>query len=267
MHDLREFLAYLGKNRKIFMKLLKNDFKSRYAGAYLGAVWGIIQPVITVLVYWFVFQVGLKSGGRPDGTPYIVWMMTGIIPWFFYSDALGAITNTFLEYSYMVKKINFRISLLPLVKAGSSLILHMVFLLFVMLILNFSGFYADWSYLQIVYYITAAVYCVLGLGLITSSLTVYMRDMAQLVSIVIQIGFWAIPIVWGPEVLSGKLQYVFKLNPVYYIVEGYRKTLITHEWFWSEPLYTLYFWTAATGIMAAGIYTFQKLKPYFADEL
>lgn len=100
---MKDFLENLRENKRIFIKLLNNDFKSRYSGAYLGAVWGIIQPIITVLIYWFVFQVGLKSGARPDGTPYIVWMMAGIIPWFFFSDALGAVTNTFLEYSYMVK--------------------------------------------------------------------------------------------------------------------------------------------------------------------
>ncbi len=264
---MRGFLIYLGNNRKIFINLLKNDFKSRYSGAYLGAVWGIVQPVVTVLIYWFVFQVGLRSGDRPDGTPYIVWMLAGIIPWFFFSDALGAVTNTFLEYSYMVKKINFRISLLPFVKIGSSMVLHAIFLIFVTIILNFAGFYAGWSYLEIFYYMAGGFYCVLGIGLITATLTVYMRDVSQLVSIVIQIGFWAIPIVWGPEVLSGRFIYLFKLNPVYYIVEGYRKALISHEWFWSEPVYMLYFWIVTTMVFGVGIFIFRRLKPYFADEL
>lgn len=264
---MKGFILYLKDNRKIFTKLLKNDFKSRYSGAYLGAVWGVIQPVVTVLIYWFVFQVGLKSGDRPDGTPYIVWMMAGIIPWFFFSDALGAVTNVFVEYSYLVKKLNFRISLLPLVKIGSSMILHFVFLLFVMLILNFSGFHAAWTYIEIFYYMSAAAYCAAGAGLTAAALTVYMRDVSQLVSIIIQIGFWALPIVWGPEVLGGGFVFLFQLNPVFYIVEGYRKALVTHEWFWSEPLYTAYFWTVTTMMLAAGIYIFRKLKPYFADEL
>lgn len=264
---MKNFLLYLQENRKIFFKLLSNDFKNRYSGAYLGAIWGVIQPVVTVLIYWFVFQVGLKSGARPDGTSYIVWMMSGIIPWFFFSDALGAVTNTFLEYSYMVKKLNFKISILPLVKVCSSLLLHIVFLIFVTVILNFSGFYADWSYLDIFYYMFAAMYLVLGVGLITSTLAVYIRDVSQLVAIIIQIGFWAIPIVWGPEALGDKLIYIFKLNPVYYIVEGYRKALITKDFFWKEPLYAIYFWVLSTIILIIGIYVFRKLKPYFADEL
>lgn len=264
---MKNFLENLRENKRIFIKLLNNDFKSRYSGAYLGAVWGIIQPIITVLIYWFVFQVGLKSGARPDGTPYIVWMMAGIIPWFFFSDALGAVTNTFLEYSYMVKKLNFRISILPLIKVGSSLIIHIVFLIFVTVILNFSGFYADWSYLEIFYYMFATVYLVLGVGLITSTLAVYVRDVSQLVAIIIQIGFWAIPIVWGPEALGGKLIYLFKLNPVYYVVEGYRKALISKEPFWIEPIYAIYFWGISTAILFLGIYIFRKLKPYFADVL
>lgn len=261
------FVSYLKNNWKIFVKLLTNDFKSKYSGAYLGAVWGVIQPIITVLIYWFVFRVGLRAGNRPDGTPYIVWMIAGIVPWFFISDAFGAVTNTFLEYSYLVKKLNFRITMLPFVKIGSSCIFHLVFVVFVMVIFNIAGFYVRLSYFELAYYMFAAIYSVLGIGLMTSALTVYMRDVSQIVGIIIQIGFWAIPIVWGPEVLGEPLIYLFKLNPVYYVVEGYRDVLITGEWFWQKPVYTLYFWCVSTLIMVLGIYVFRKLRPYFADVL
>lgn len=264
---MKEYINFFIKNRAIYIKLVQNDFKARYIGSYLGAFWGIIQPIITILIYWFVFQIGLRSGDRPDGTPYILWMIAGMIPWFFFADALGSTTNIYLEYSYMVKKLNFRISILPFVKIGSSLLIHITFLLFSTVILNFYGFFANWSYLQLIYYMFACVVLVAGITFFTSTIAVYMRDTSQFIAIVIQIGFWIIPIVWAPEAVSERYLYLFKLNPVYYIVEGYRQSLLSNTYFWQSPLYTLYFWSVTLLIWSLSIYTFRKLKPYFSDIL
>lgn len=264
---MKGIMAYIKENHKIYRKLLKNDFRARYIGSYLGVIWGFIQPVITILIYWLVFQFGLRSSSRPDGTPYIIWMIAGMIPWFFFSDAIGSVTNTFLDYSYMVKKLKFRISLLPLVKIGSSFIVHMIFLLFSTVIFNFYGYRADWFYLQIVYYLAALLYLILGIGLLTSSLSVYFRDTGQIVGIFIQIGFWAIPIVWGPEVLHGVAGIVLKLNPVYYIVSGYRETFLSEVGFWMHPVYGGYYWGISTAVFLLGLYTFRRLKVNFADVL
>ena len=264
---MKRLLFFLKNERKMFLKLTKNDFKARYTGSYLGIAWGVIQPIITILIYWFVFTVGLRSGERPDGSPYIIWMVSGMIPWFFFSDALGAGTGAFMEYGYLVKKLNFNIGLIPLVKIGASLIIHIIFLTVTTMIFNFFGYQADWFYLQLVYYMFCNVCLVLGIVLFTSSLTVYMRDVSQLVAIVIQIGFWAIPIVWGPEVLKGKFRLLFQLNPVFYIVEGYRDSFMTHKLFFEKPVYTIYFWMFTGIFLFIGMYTFRKLKPYFADVL
>lgn len=260
-------LNFIREHYRVYLKLLKNDFKARYIGSYLGIIWGFIQPIITVLIYWFVFTVGLRSDERPDGTPYIIWMIAGLLPWFYFSDALGAITNTFLEYSYMVKKLNFRIGLLPFVKVGSSMIIHFAFLIFSTVIFNFYSYEANWIYLQILYYLMATTLLVTGIGLVTSTLAVYLRDTSQIVAIIIQIGFWAIPIVWGPEVLSAKWELFFVANPIYFLVEGYRDTLIRTTYFWEKPLYNFYFWSITALIWFIGVKMFRKLKPYFADVL
>ena len=214
-----------------------------------------------------MFTVGLRSGQRPDGSPYIIWMVSGMIPWFFFSDALGAGTGAFMEYGYLVKKLNFNIGLIPVVKIGASLIIHIIFLTVTTMIFNFFGYQADWFYLQLLYYMFCNVCLVLGIVLFTSSLTVYMRDVSQLVAIVIQIGFWAIPIVWGPEVLTGKFRLIFQLNPVFYIVEGYRDSFINNIWFWEKQIQTIYFWLISLSLFFVGAIIFKRLKPHFADVL
>ena len=112
------------KNRRLVAKLAKNDFKTRYAGSYLGIVWAFIQPVITILVYWFVFSVGFRSGTGDLGVPFVLYLVAGIVPWFFFQDALIGGTNSLLEYNYLVKKVVFNISVLPVVKIISAMFVH-----------------------------------------------------------------------------------------------------------------------------------------------
>ena len=84
------------------MELTASDFKSRYLGSYLGLLWAFIQPVATILIFWFVFEVGFKAA--PIGNfPFILWLIAGIIPWFFISDCLASSTVSVVENSYLVK--------------------------------------------------------------------------------------------------------------------------------------------------------------------
>ena len=127
--DLMDYIRDLVANRKLIQKFSINDFKSRYAGSFLGIMWAFIQPTVTIAVYWFVFDVGLKSAPT-GGMPFILFLITGIIVWFFFSECLVNGTNCFREYSYLVKKVTFNIKILPTVKIISSLYTHIFFIAF-----------------------------------------------------------------------------------------------------------------------------------------
>ena len=103
------------KNYKLIMNLAINDFKNRYASSNLGAIWNFVQPIVTVMIYVFVFQYGFKAVPVSD-VPYVLWLVAGIIPWFFFSEAILGATNSLLEYTYLVKKVVFKIDILPMVK-------------------------------------------------------------------------------------------------------------------------------------------------------
>ena len=93
--------------RRLIWSLAKNDFRKRFAGSYLGIVWALVQPVVTVLVYWFVFQVGLRQTAKIGDVPFLLWMLAGLVPWFYFNDALNGGTASLVEYSYLVKKVGF----------------------------------------------------------------------------------------------------------------------------------------------------------------
>ena len=215
--------ADLYKNRRLVMKLAKNDFKTRYAGSYFGTFWAFVQPVVTILVYWFVFSVGFRSNTDELGVPFVLYLVAGIVPWFFFSDALSGGTNALLEYNYLVKKVVFNISVLPVVKIISALFVHGFFVLLALLLYILNGRFPDWYYLQILYYSFCTFFLVLGLCYATSAVAVLFRDLRQIISIALQVGVWLTPIMWVAETMigTGSLLYkILQLNPMFYIVSG-----------------------------------------------
>ncbi|NPA82501.1 MAG: ABC transporter permease, partial [Epsilonproteobacteria bacterium] len=99
------------------------------------------------------------------------------------------------------------------------------------------------------------------------SLIIFFKDMGEIVTMLLQFGFWMTPIFWSIDIVPKEYQFFLKLNPMYYIVEGYRDTFIHKVWFWQHPYLTLYFWIIALSVFAGGAIIFRKLRPHFADVL
>lgn len=267
----------LWQNRHLIWKLAKNDFKTRYAGSYLGIIWAFVQPVITVLLYWFVFTVAIPSRATTlNGDlqiPYVLWLIAGMVPWFYFSEAISSGTNALLEYNYLVKKVVFKISILPIIKIISALFVHVFFVLFMLVLYACYGMYPDLYTLQIIYYSVCMFVFVLGLSYITCSIVIFFRDLGQIISIALQVGIWATPILWNlNSMLESHPDYkwmmiFFKLNPMNYIVEGYRNALIDKIWFWETFYSTAYFWILTMAVFGVGALVFKRLKVHFADVL
>ncbi len=258
----------LWQNRKLIARLSVNDFKSKYAGSYLGIIWAFVQPVVTVLVYWFVFSVGARTGTPGDSSyPFVLWLIAGIVPWFFFSDALGQGTSALLSYTFLVKKVVFKISILPIIKVTSCLFIHLFLTGVTMVLLILCGYYPDLYWLQLFYFTLCTFLLVLGISYVTCSIVVFFRDLGQIISICLQVGVWITPIMWHLENLSRPAQIVFKLNPVFYVVDGYRMALLDKMWFWEHFYSTAYFWIFTALMFILGAVVFRRLKPHFADVL
>jgi len=255
--------------RRMLLSLAKNDFRKKFAGSYLGAFWALVQPVVTVLVYWFVFQVGLRQTHGPDGAPFLLWMLAGLVPWFYFQDAWTGETSALVEYSYLVKKVVFRVEILPLIKAVSALFVHLFFTLLALVLCVAYGYFPGRYLIQLPYYMAALFLLVLGLGYLTAAVAVLFRDLVQLVNIALQVGVWATPIMWNlADIgLPRPLVILFKLNPLYYIVTGWRDTLLSRTWFWERPALTLYYWVFTAAVLWLGIRVFGRLRDHFSDVL
>ena len=253
-------------NKQLLLNLVKNDFKSRYLNNYLGILWAFIQPSITMLIFWFVFQVGLKSAPT-ENVPFVLWLVAGMVPWFFITEALGSGTNAVLENSFLVKKIVFRVSLLPIVKIASALIVHIFFILFMLGMFVYYGFMPNLYWLEMFYYLFCSIVLMLGMTWFTSSVVVFFRDLGQIIGMTIQFGFWLTPIFWKLSKVPENYRWIFKMNPAYYIVQGFRDAIIYHLSFRDKMGDTLIFWTITGIIFLGGGIVFHKLRPHFADVL
>lgn len=270
MKELFFLPAEIMKSRRMIYKLAKNDFKTKFAGSYLGIIWAFVQPIVTVLVYWFVFEVGFRAGQGDLPVPFLLYLVAGIVPWFFFQDALTGGTNAMLEYSYLVKKVVFNISVLPLVKMIAAIFVHMFFAVFIIILYCLYGRYPDLYYLQLLYYSGGLFLLILGLCYVTSAVVVFFRDLSQVINIALQVGVWLTPIMWVAEDMLAEhpvIYQILKLNPVYYVVSGYRDAFIYKNWFWERPLWTLYFWVFTAGAFLFGSWVFKRLRVHFADVL
>ncbi|MCY9664843.1 ABC transporter permease [Paenibacillus alginolyticus] len=260
------FFKDLTNKQRLIFDLSKKDFKSKYLGSYLGIVWGFVQPLIQILIFWFVFQVGFKSTPI-DNFPFILWLSTAMIPWFFLSESIQSGTNAILDNSYLVKKVVFQISILPIVKIYSALFVHIFFIVFLNFMFLVYGFSPNIYILQVLYYLICIFFLTLGITLITSSLVIFLKDIGQIIAMLLQFGFWLTPIFYSISTVPERYHKFIKLNPVYYIVEGYRDTFIYHKWFWEHPNLTINFWVITICLLLMGIFIFKKLRPHFADVL
>lgn len=261
----RNFLKDIYDKRSILYELSKRDFQRQYMGSYLGFVWVYLQPLLFVSVLYLVFTMGFKNSSSTDGVPFSVYLITGMIAWFYIAENLKAGAAIINQYSFLLKKIDFRLSMLPIVKLMSSSIPHFFFIFIALVLAALNGMYPTFYTLQVIYYFIAMVMLLLGIGWLTSSTNIFVPDIAKFIGVIVTFGFWLTPIFWDLTKVPEQYQWIVKLNPAVYIVEGYRDSIINHIGFWEKPFDTLYFWTFTGLMLWSGIKVFKKLRPHFAE--
>lgn len=260
-------LKILWKNRRILMELSVNDCKARFSASILGAVWTVLQPLVNMLVIWLVFQVGFRTTDLAEGIPFITWYMPAFIIWNYFQEATSQSTNSLLEYSYLVKKVNFNVEIIPAIKIVSNAIIHLFFLVFVVIVNLCYGKFPNIYYLQVVYYFVCAMFLSMSIGWLTSAIAPFISDISNIVALIIQTGFWITPIFWDASNLTEVAMFLLKLNPMYYICIGYRNCFVYDIAFWKSPGLTVYFWVLTTIIWCLGTRIYNKSKTQFDDVL
>ncbi len=252
---------------RLAWRLALLTLRDRYAATALGGLWAVLQPAGLIAVYWFVFSYGLKMAAPAEGGSYFLTLTVGLIVWFFFSEAVAGGTNAVLANRYLVKKIAFPLEILPCIPVLAALVVHAAMIALVLAVMAAEGRMPSTALFEVAYFALALACLATGLAFLLSGLAVFQGDMAQSIGILLQIWFWLTPIVWSPDLFPEHIRGWLALNPLYYIVTGYRHAFLDTP---AVPLFGTagaIFWIAAALMLAAGIAVFRRLKPDFADVL
>ena len=254
-------------NLNLIFRLSIYEIKAQYRMHYMGLLWAVLNPIVLISVYWFVFGLGIRGGSPVGDTPFILWLLGGLVPWLYISPTVNQATNSIHSKVAMVKKMNFPVSVLPTIKmfsnAFSFFIILSVTILITIIFNRFSGIYL----LQLAYYLICMFTLIYAITILTSSLATIVRDIQNVVQVVMRLMFFMLPIVWNVEQLPQIFVLLLKLNPFYYILEGFRHSLIGGEWFFNNITYTIYFWVLTIIILLIGSTIHLKFRDKFVDYL
>src|SRR4030066_1589681 len=239
-----QFFRQVRGHRSMIFALALRDLRVRYAGTLGGALWAFAHPVAIVAVFYFVFAVGFRAQG-PSNLPLLLLFVCGLVPWLFFNETLLAITNSITSNAHLVKKTVFPTEVLPLVHVTSGLIPHAIFMLVLIAMLVFFDVSFRIERILVLYYLICTCTLVLGLGWMLAALQVFYRDIAQALTMVMNLWFWLTPIVWDPALMPKEYHWVFAWNPMHYVVDGYRGMLIYSQPRWPDTSETIYFWCIA----------------------
>lgn len=243
-----------------------NDFKKRYAGSKLGVLWAYIQTLMIVVIYWGVFQFGFRAESVND-VPFLSWFISGLMPWLLFSEIITTTMGCMFEYNYIVKKVVFDINIIPAAKIFVCLFVHSFFLAIVILVSCIQGLFSGWYLLQLVYYMVALIMIAIPLAYLGCTICAFLRDIPQMISIALNMLMWATPIVWDMNIVPNKYHFIFKLNPIYYIIEGFRDSIVFKQLISTHILYSIYFWVIVCFLWFVCFKMYKKLAPYLADVL
>lgn len=260
-----EFFKDLFSNRNIIWELVKRDMKTSYVGSFLGILWTFIHPFALTLIFMLIFGLGFRSGAPIGEVPFFIWFLAGYIPWIFFSSSISANTNCINSFSYLVKKLNFRISIIPMIKLLTNIVIFLIYIISLMIFMLIWSVPISLYIFQIFYYFIAMFILIMGSSYLLSSTNVFIKDIGNVNSILLQLGFFATPIFWSIDNVAPEYQIIFRINPMLYIVQGFRDSLFNFEPFWTHLYETIYFWSFTGLITILGVFVFIKLRPHFAD--
>jgi ABC-type polysaccharide/polyol phosphate export permease len=262
-----QFARLLYRNSYMIRSMVVRDIRARYVGSFLGFFWSIIHPLTQLLLYYFVFAVVMKVKLGPEygGTGFALWLIAGLLPWMLFAESVMRAPGAVLEQANLIKQTVFPSELFPVVHLTAAAVNHLIAVAILVGVLVASGHGISAKLVLIVPYLALVGTLILGISWLLSALNVFLRDIGQVLGVVVNIWFFLTPIFYPRGVVPDRIQWLYGINPMLYAVEGYRAALLGQADLDLEGLG--YLVVTALVVFVLGGLTFKKLKPAFADVL
>ena len=249
--------------RELLKTSVKKDIGGKYKHSFLGVLWSFINPLLQILVYALIFPLVMKNGGSYKD--YTVFMVCGLIPWAYFTTVINRASFIMIENGNILKKVYFPRSILPLSLLTSETINFLVSCIIILAFIVIKGFGISKFILFFPLVLLIQYVLLLGIALIFSAVTVYMRDIQHFIGVVLQLLFYATPIVYSIDTIPENFRWILKWNPMTYIIEGYRAIFYNQTMPDLKSLGVL--GIISIIILIVGYLLFNKLQKRFAEEL
>lgn len=259
---MKELINNLYSYRQLLKSNVKKEIRGKYKGSFLGVLWSFVNPLLTTLVYAIVFPFILKST-EPH---YVTFIVIGILPWTYFTTVIIQGTTTMLINAGIIKKVYFPREILPISINTSGLINFLISCLIIFIFLICSGIGFSWYIIFLPLVIITQYILQQGIIFITSAINVYVRDAEYIINFIINMVFYATPILYSADMFSNSpLKWIITLNPMATIINCYRDIL----YYQSMPhIKSLIVVLLASCLLAyIGLKIFRKLEKGFAEEM
>ncbi|MEO7651594.1 MAG: ABC transporter permease [Bryobacteraceae bacterium] len=261
------FVKNLIERRGLVFQLVRRDFEQRFVGSAAGWLWGIIHPLVLLVSWTFVFSICLKQE-LPKGevtTNYPLFLFAGMLPWLLFSETVLRSANSLLDHANLITKTVFPAEVVPVSIFLSSLVSHLLALgLVVAAIALWLNHISVLLLVLPVYMLLLGLFAV-GIGWIVASLQVYLRDTAQMLSVVLTFWFWLTPIFITESQIPVEIRFLLYGNPIAYVVRAYRQALLSYRLPDAADFGVLVICAVSTFVVG-GLF-FRHMKRGFADVL
>lgn len=247
--------------RELLKSSVKKDIGGKYKNSFLGILWSFVNPLLQIAVYAIVFPLIMRNNQEH----YTLFLCSGLIPWTFFSTAITRSSFTMIENGNIIKKVYFPREILPISVVTSEAV---NFMISTIIIVGFALFEGVGFSIYLLFYplVLLVQYTLLiAISLVVSSVTVFVRDLQHIIGVVMQLLFYATPIVYAVSSIPENFRWILKLNPMTYIIDGYRSMFYSHT---MPDLKSLFILLAINIILCIlGYLLFNKLQKKFAEEL
>lgn len=247
--------------RELLKTNVKKEVRGRYKNSFLGILWSFLNPLLQLLVYSVVFGALLAGGD----TTYHIYICVGLIPWTFFTTTVQQAAFTVVANGNIIKKVYFPREILPVSIATSGAINFVISTIIILGFVVFSNLGLTWYVVFYPVILLIQYILILGISFIVSAITVYVRDLEHIIGVVLMAAFYTTPIVYRLEQLPENLRIIMKLNPMTYIINGYRDIFYYQQMPNFGELGILL--AISLVLLVIGYFIFNKLQKGFVEQL
>ena len=264
---MHEMLLAIYKYRFFVVSSIRNDLRARFARSKLGGLWMVIHPLAQVLIFALILSevLAAKLPGIDNKYAYALYLMGGTLCWTMFTEAITRSLTLFIDNGELMKKMAFPRVCLPLIVGGGVLLNNILLLVAIFAVFAVLGHYPDSHVLWLPVLMAVTLLLGMGVGIILGALNVFMRDIGQVVPVILQALFWLTPIVYSVDILPRHYHQWFQLNPLYPLVTSYQKVLVFGE----PPLWSSLAWLALAAAVTwlVALLVFRRSSAEMVDAL